>query len=156
SYANKELLEAPTSQLVRAIMTVVEIEAPLHMADLAARVAGMWGSRVGTRIMARVIEGCRAAEQGGLLIRRNEVVWRKDETCTVRSRSGTRILAERIAPEEYREAVLMVLRSGYGFSRTELTNEVRAVLGFNRTGPILEAAISNAVSDLLTCGVVGE
>jgi hypothetical protein len=126
------------------------------MSDLAARVAGMWRSRVGRRIMARITEMCQAAERDGLLIYRDGFVWQSDGLCVVRSRAGTRIPAERIAPEEYYEAVLMVLRSGHGFARNELINEVRAIFGFNRTGAQLEASISSAIAHLLARGIVGE
>jgi hypothetical protein len=155
-YAGTELLSAPTSQLLHAIAAVVKAGAPFHMSDLAARVAGMWRSRVGTRIMARITEMCQAAERDGLLIYRDGFVWQSDGLCIVRSRAGTKIPAERIAPEEYYEAVLMVLRSGHGFARNELINEVCAIFGFNRTGAQLEASISSAIAHLLARGIVGE
>jgi very-short-patch-repair endonuclease len=155
-YAGTELLDTPPSQLIKAVVAVVETEAPLHTSDLATRVAGMWSSRVGTRIMARISEVCRAAERDGLLIQQDGFILRPDGRCMVRSRAGTRIPAERIAPEEYREAILLVLRDGHGFTRPELSNEVRAVLGFGRAGAQLETAISNALNDLLAHSVVGE
>jgi very-short-patch-repair endonuclease len=155
-YAGTDLLAAPTSQLLQAITAVVDAEAPIHLSDLAARVAGMWRSRVGTRIAARITETCQAAERDGLLLCRDGFAWRSDGTCRVRSRAGTRIPAERIAPEEYHEAVLLVLRSGFGFARNELINEVRTVFGYSRTGTQLEAAISSAIDHLLACGTVGE
>ncbi len=75
-YTGTELLDAPPSQLLRAVAAVVEAEAPLHMSDLATRVVSLWGSRVGTRIMARITEACRAAERDGLLIQRDGFVLR--------------------------------------------------------------------------------
>jgi hypothetical protein len=50
----------------------------------------------------------------------------------------------------------MVLRSGHGFARNELINEVCAIFGFNRTGAQLEASISSAIAHLLARGIVGE
>ena len=132
------------------------MEPPLHLSDLTTRVASMWGSRAGTRIKARVAEICQAAEREKLLIQRAGFELHPDERCTVRSRAGMRIPAERIAPEEYREAVLCVLRTGHGFNRSELINEVRTVLGFSQTRGQLEAAIGGAIDQLLTGGVVGE
>jgi hypothetical protein len=119
-------------------------------------VASMWSVRTGTRIVARITDTCRAAERDGLLSCRDAFVWRSDGVCVVRSRAGTRIPAERIAPEEYQQAILLVLRSGHGFARNELINEVRAVLGFSRTGTQLEAAISSAIDHLLAREMVGE
>jgi very-short-patch-repair endonuclease len=155
-YAGTDLLGAPTSQLLQAITAVVDAEAPIHLSDLTARVAGMWRTRVGARIAARITDTCQAAERDGLLRCRDGFVWRPDETCLVRSRAGTRIPAERIAPEEYHAAVLLVLRSGFGFARDDLINEVRAVFGYSRTGPQLEAAIGSAIDRLLAHGTVGE
>jgi hypothetical protein len=50
----------------------------------------------------------------------------------------------------------MVLRGSGGMRRALLVAEVRAVLGFARTGPALEAAITAAIDGLLAEGVVGE
>jgi hypothetical protein len=74
----------------------------------------------------------------------------------MRSRSGLRIPGDRIAPEEYREALLAVLADGHAFSRVQLINEVRAVFGFSRTGPVLDEAIGLAITLLLQEGKLGE
>jgi hypothetical protein len=68
-----------------------------------------------------------------------------------------RIPAERIAPEEYREAAVQVLRAATGgLPRKELTAQVRSMLGFSRTGARLEQAIGAAVDALLAEGTCGE
>jgi hypothetical protein len=120
------------------------------------RVAGMWGSRAGSRIQTRISEALASATRGGLVERRGEYLWLKGAECTPRIRAGTKIPAERIAPEEFRQAVLAVLRTGHGFSRAQLTSEVRAMFGFSRTGPALEEAIGHAIDVLLTQGELGE
>jgi hypothetical protein len=51
---------------------------------------------------------------------------------------------------------MTVLRTGQGFARPLLTNEVRSLFGFNRTGAILEAQIGQAIETLLHEGVLGE
>jgi very-short-patch-repair endonuclease len=151
-----DILAAPQGQLVTAVVTVVEAEAPLHETDLYSRVAAMWGTKAGSRIQARIEDACGAALRRGLLGRRGEFLWGASETCRIRSRAGTRIPANRIAPEEYQAAVLAVLSGGHGFSRPELTNEVRSVFGFNRTGAALDEAINSAIDALMTTGEIGE
>lgn len=79
-----------------------------------------------------------------------------DEHIPVRSRTGTRILPERIAPEEYQAAVMMVLRAGDGLNRKALTNSVRALFGFSRTGTHLDSCINTATDALLAKEAVGE
>jgi hypothetical protein len=155
-HAGAELLDAPLGQLAQAVVAVVETEAPLHVADLTARVAGLWGTRAGSRIAARIAEACTAAERDGRVQRRGDFLWSPSGRCVVRSRAGTRIPADRIAPEEYEAAVLAVLAGGHGFARPQLVTEVRALLGFGRTGPALDEAIGAAIDALLADGTVGE
>ncbi len=144
-FAGQDILDAPRSQLVRAVTEVLENEAPVHATDLFTRVAGLWGTRLGSRVQARIQEACEAAERGGALQRRGDFYWSPEGTCRLRSRSGTRIPANRIAPEEHEAAVLAVLGTGFGFSRPQLIQEARSVLGFSRTGPHLDEAMGAAI-----------
>jgi very-short-patch-repair endonuclease len=156
-HAGTELAAAPEAELLRAIADVAEAEAPLHVDDLVSRVAAMWDvPRAGSRMVARVMDALSAAERAGRVQLRGDFVWRADGAVIVRSRAGTRIPAERIAPEEYREAVLAVLRTGDGLPRRELTSEVCGLLGFSRTGPRLEEAVGAALDALIAEGAIGE
>ncbi|HEX2190445.1 MAG TPA: DUF3320 domain-containing protein, partial [Longimicrobiaceae bacterium] len=149
---------APASEVGRAVAEVVAVEAPLHLADLAARVVARWGSeRVGPRMMQRVREVAEALAQRGRIVLRGEFVHAAGAgEAPVRSRAGTKIPAERIAPEEYRAAVLAVLRTGDGLDRKTLTASVRRLFGFGRTGATLEAAIGSAIDALLAEETLGE
>jgi very-short-patch-repair endonuclease len=155
-YADRELLSEPPATLATAVATVVETESPVHIDDVVTRVAGMWDTRVGTRIQARIVDACALAERQHLIERRGDFVWQPGREAVVRSRAGTRMPAERIAPEEYRAAVMMVLASGRGFARPALVTEVRAVLGFARTSPALDEAIGSALDAMLAEGALGE
>ncbi len=155
-YERSDILAAPISQLVRAVVVVAEAESPVHVADLISRVASFWGSRPGSRIQARIEEALTQAADGRLVARRGQFVWAADGRCTLRSRAGTRIPGDRIAPEEYELAVEAVLRPGHGFSRAQLTTEVRALLGFARTVAILDECIAATVDRMLASGRIGE
>jgi len=143
-------------QIYRAILAVVEAEAPLHLTDLLTRVAGMWGKKAGSRIARRITSCLEQSQSHGQVVCRGKFIWSPSPQITARSRAGTGIPAERICPEEYREAVLTILRSGQAFSRPQLTNEARSLFGFNRTGSILEDQIGEAIDTLLREGVLGE
>src|SRR5262249_14288662 len=119
-------------------------------------VAGMWGTRLGSRIEARIREACRAAEKAGILKMRGRFVWRPSGDFRIRCRAEDRIPGDRIPPEEYRQAALLILQASGGMPKTDLINEVRAVFGFERTGPTLEAAITAAIDELMAAGAVGE
>jgi very-short-patch-repair endonuclease len=157
-YVGQDLNAAPASFIGQAIEEVATVEAPLHISDMASRVAARWGyDRVGPKMMRRiraVVEGC--ARQGKISLRGDFVFINSNETITVRSRVGTKIPPERIAPEEYRAAILMILQAGDGLDRKILTNTVRALFGFSRTGTNLETAIGRAIDALLAENVVGE
>lgn len=151
-----DILAAPAGQIVQAVVAVVEHESPIHEADVFTRVASQWSTRAGSRIQARIRDALFSAVQGQVIQLRGEFCWSPRRSCVPRSRAGTRIPADRIAPEEYQETVLMVLGSGHGFSRSQLTAEVRSVLGFTRTGEVLDEAISQAVESLIARGSIGE
>lgn len=101
---------------------------------------------------------CDSAEGGGVVHRRGDFYWSVSSAgkCTVRSRAGTRIPGDRIALEEYQEAIVAVLTKGHAFSRTQLVNEVRSVFGFSRTGAVLDDAINSAIDTLLVAVKLGE
>jgi hypothetical protein len=155
-YTGGDLLAAPAGQLAAAVRTVVDVEGPIHEAELAARVAGLWGTRVGARIQARIAEACQAAVRDGAAVRRDWFLWRPGAEVRPRSRATARMAADRIAIEEYAATVRAVLATGHGFSRPRLTTEVRAVLGFSRTGALLEEAIGAAIDAMIATGEVGE
>ncbi|HEU0298807.1 MAG TPA: DUF3320 domain-containing protein [Longimicrobium sp.] len=156
-WAGTDILASPQSLLLAALREVVEAEAPVHVDDVEARVAAMWGlARTGSRISARIGYAMDAAAAQGILLRRGDFVHAPDGAVAARSRRDTKIPAERIAPEEYREAALAVLRARGGLPRKELTAEVRSLLGFSRTGARLEEAIGTALDALLADGTCGE
>lgn len=156
-HSSEEILDADVSRLVNAAKEIASIEAPLHVTDLTGRIGDMWGvGRVGSRIAAKVMQGIQMAARRGAIELRGEFVWVPGHGCTVRSRSGTGISAERIAPEEYQEATVQALRGAGVLPRDELIAAVRSLLGFSRTGPVLEDCIGRAVGTLLTAGRLGE
>jgi very-short-patch-repair endonuclease len=151
---SSDLLTAPLSQLQKAVIQVVEVEGPLHVTDLVTRVAGMWSARVGTRIRARVMDALETSAPQVTV--QGEFAARPGAAVAVRSRAGTHIPPERVAPEEYRQAILTVLGAGQGLSREQLSNEVRALLGFGRATEPLHQAVQAQVSALLAEGRLGE
>lgn len=150
------LLEAATQQIAKVVMTVVEQEAPIHVKDVFTRTATGWGTTAGSRIQARIMEVLRLLEQAKHVELRGEFVWKNGGEIRVRSRISVPIPAERLAPEEIREAILLILRDGHKFTKQNLINEVRTVFGFARTGASLQQTIERAFDDLLSEGIIGE
>ncbi|MEO7674985.1 MAG: DUF3320 domain-containing protein [Pyrinomonadaceae bacterium] len=150
------LLDSPGQTVCNAILKVVEVEAPIHFKDLASRVAGVWGQSTGSNITARINMWVKNLADSKQIAIKGDFIWNRDRKFVVRSRKGTNIPAERIAPEEVREAILMVLRAGNEFTQSELLKEVRGVFGFSRTGSGLQQVITSVIELLLLQGVIGE
>jgi hypothetical protein len=185
-FAGADFTDAPMSHITAAIIGIVEAEGPVHIDDVASRVAGMWGMRrVGKRISAKVNEAVRAAvggegdgnpagdgEEGtsghgdasevgsaGGIVQRNEFLWPRVLTedgapVPVRSRAGTKIPGNRIAHEEIREAIRLVLQAAGGMARDELLSEVRHVLGVGKAA--VAPGFDNAIEGMIRDRAVGE
>jgi very-short-patch-repair endonuclease len=156
-FSGSDILSTPLGQLADAVRAVVAAESPIHRTDLVARVLGMWGTRSGSRIQALLADACAAAEGAGMVERRGEFFWVPGQpSVPIRSRAGTRIPGDRIAPEEYRAAILAILAGGHAFAHGQLVSEVRSLLGYSRTGAVLDEAISSVIAEMLKAGEVGE
>lgn len=155
-YAQQDLLSAPYPTVVQSIKEVVDIEGPAHEETVLARIAAMWGTRLGKNIRARIEQAAAVAAQSGFIRRRGDFYWAASDECVPRSRARVRMDAERIAPEEYRAAILAVLAGGHSFPRNELIAEVRAVLGMARTGADLATAIGSVIDAMLRDETLGE
>lgn len=151
-----DLVAAPQQRLADQVFRVVETEGPVHEADVIKRICDAWDTTAGSRIKAAIQAAGSLAARQGRIDKRGPFYWHTDGRCTPRSRAGTSITGDRIAPEEYVEAIKTVLSSGHAFARQPLVTEIRAMLGFNRTGPVLEQAISTVIDALLLHGILGE
>ncbi|MBX7223290.1 MAG: DUF3320 domain-containing protein [Blastocatellia bacterium] len=158
-YEGLEFTAAPATHLAQTITEVLSVEAPIHLKDLASRVVARWGhDRVGqsmNRYLKQVLES--HATQGKCRLA-GDFVYQPNQPAElpIRSRTETDIPPERIAPEEYRSAVLAVLRCGDGRKRDQLINSVRALFGFSRSGTTLTNLIGAVIDELQAEGVVGE
>jgi len=151
-----ELLAVPADLLASLVSRIVDTEGPVHETDVISRIAGLWGTKAGSRIQDAIRNGCRLGERRATVKRQGLFYWRTDGICRARSRAETGIPGDRIAPEEFAEAAKLVLAGGQAFPRDALVTEVRAVMGYSRTGAVLEQAIGNVIDGLLASGVLGE
>ncbi|MEB3299005.1 MAG: DUF3320 domain-containing protein, partial [Candidatus Sericytochromatia bacterium] len=151
-----DILEASIEWLAGHLRQIAAQEAPIHVDELASRLAGLWQRRMGSRIRARIDKGIERLLLEGGLVRVGDFMLREGGKIVPRRRTDTAMKADRIAPGEYEAAVLAVLADGHGFDRDRLLGEVRGALGFSRTGAQLEAALDAAVGRLLEQGLLGQ
>ena len=105
----QSLLEMPTNQFANIVLHIVNIESPLHLEDLVKRIVGIWGQKAGSRMTNRIAEIVRLLAETRQIEIRGEFIWKINTNLKARSRSGTNIPAERIAPEEVQTAILAFL-----------------------------------------------
>jgi very-short-patch-repair endonuclease len=134
-------------QAVDAVRRIIEIEAPIHEDEVGRRLATVWGlERAGSRIQ----ETASRALQ--LLARRREVqsnglFWRAMNSGPVvaRDRSNTQSStlrrADHLPPAEIAVTAEGIVRESIAVPMDQLVVEVARRLGFQRTGPELQAAI---------------
>jgi very-short-patch-repair endonuclease len=151
-----ELLDVPRSRIAKLIDAVIETEGPLHVDDLFERVKTAFGkARVGANIRARLEEGLGSLIADGKALRREDFVWKQGQIGVPRDRSGMRTAAERIAPEEYRQALVTILRATNTLTKSELFDEVRDGMGLGRSRGAVQR-LERALNELLASGEAGE
>ena len=151
---HRDLLAVEPGELVKLTTFVVKAEGPIHAEEVARRIREAFGlGRTGRRILSKINEALQTAERTGEVIR-EEGFWsapqrtqspprhRRDAVLSLRR-------ADRIAPHEYRLAVLRVIETAVGIVREDLIVETARLLGFDRTGNDLRAAIDKQITTLL-------
>lgn len=143
--------EAPIAQLADLVARIVKIEGPIHIDEVARRITSAFGkARAGSRIVEATGRAAKVALQHDSTLRQSGVFLLTDEHVAnppVRDRSvesGSLVKAECLPPMEIIAAAQRIRSECGDMSSEELTRAVARLLGFQRVGPDLAAAIKNA------------
>lgn len=150
-----QLHEVPKTKLAAWIEEVVKIESPVHLLEVAARIAGAAGNqRVGHRILRAIEDGTSLAVNKGRVRRRGDFLWRPDmATAPVRDRSHLPYVSrqiERIPPEELAEAIILVVMGSVGVIQQEAIVEACRLLGYERVTDNIRERVEQVIQSLLT------
>ena len=133
----------------RQIAAVVDVEAPVHLDELARRVGACFGvGRLGTRLRRRVAELVGVLDAATV---RGDFVWRREDDpgCwqAVRTPAAGEEPrdAELLPPEEIAAAVAWVLRGSLALPEVDLSRETARLFGIQRLGA--------RVSERMTTGI---
>lgn len=158
----RELLQLSQAEIAAIAAFVVKAEAPIHPEEVARRIREAFGlERTGDRIRTKVNQALRIAENRGEIVS-EEGFWsgRERTHALPRHRRDAALplrRADRIAPHEYRVAILKVVETAVGIDRKDLIVETARLIGFDRTGTDLQAAIDREITALQdTCRVVSD
>lgn len=148
-----ELHEVPRARLAEWIENVVMVESPVHLIEVASRIASAAGvQRVGKRIRKAMEDGARLAERRGRVRRRGDFLWRTDmDRPPVRDRSQLPYASrqiERVPPEELAEAVVLVVNGSVGVIPEEAIVEACRLLGYARVTESMRRRVEQAIRTL--------
>ena len=139
------------------IQDVVKIESPVHLDEVARRIATAVGvSQIDNPIRKKVKTAARQAmRSGSVQIREGFLYWTEQEEVTVRDRGGlpkaSRKL-ELIAPEEIETAIKQVVSAAFGMGRVELTRRVCWFFGFKPASAKMRQEVDRVVERLIEEG----
>jgi DNA polymerase III delta prime subunit len=153
--ASVEPHEAPLQQLAELVSRIVAIEGPIHVDEIARRIAAAFGrSRTGNRIADATARAVRSAMQRDKeLCREGAFVMTaaQAEASPVRDRSaetGSILKASYLPPSEIVAAAEVVRQESGEVPQEDLVRAVARLLGFQRVGTELAAAIEAALAKI--------
>ena len=152
-----ELHDVPTGYLHEPIIEVVRVEGPVHVSEVARRIADAAGvSRIGARIRANLERAISNAARDNNIVKRGDFLWPADMNLPVlRDRSAVILQhkkIELIALEEIAEAVTVVVERSYGIDRSDACAEAGRLLGFKSVSKKIRARIDRVIEDLIRKG----
>jgi hypothetical protein len=146
--------EAPVQQLAELVERIVAIEGPVHIDEVARRIAAAFGrARTGSRIGDATARAARLALQRDPSLRRQGdflMTAAQAGDAPVRDRSaetGTLIKASSLPPVEIAAAARLIRQESGEIGLEEMTRAVARLLGFRRVGPELSETIARALED---------
>ena len=151
------LHEVPSSTVASWIQSVVKIESPVHLDEVARRIAAAVGvAKIGRRIQSKVQTAARqAAHSGSVQIRERFLYSTEQEEVTVRNRDGLPNASrkiELIAPEEIEVAIKQVVSDAFGIERADLALEVPKLFGIKRATANIQQGVDKVAERLIRDG----
>ena len=159
----QELHNVENRDVIRWILEVVTVESPVHVNEVALRIANAAGlKRTGKRIRERVGCAVEAGARKGELLRKGDFLWRPDhdeDEIVIRRRDGVPPSLRKpdmIAPEEIGAALLHVVQASCGIDANEAVDESSRLFGYKRTGSDIRSSFKGALNRLIEQGVLQE
>ena len=152
--SNQALHTVDPKRLAHEIKAVVDVEAPVHEADVTRRLMESYGlSRAGNRIAANVSEAIKAGTRDGLFFYADGFLYTdKRREARIRSREALELTERKIelvAPEEIDAALLEVVRLGFSMESEAAIAGSLEMLGFGRVTSRMKELVGARIDKLL-------
>ena len=151
STSGLDLPDVSSFTMANWIQDVVKIESPVHLDEVARRIATAVGaSRKKVKTAAR-----QATRSGSVQIGGEFLYWTEQRKVTVRDRSELPKASRKlvlIAPEEIETAIKQVVLAAFGMGRDELTRGVCWLFGFKPASAKMRQEVDRVVERLIEEG----
>ena len=152
--AGYALHEAPIDRLSMLVKAVIELESPIHEAEVTRRLMESFGvSRAGNRIVESVGIAIGHGHRAGIFHHSGGFVYAdKSRAATVRNRCALEVNERKIewvSPEELDTALLDVVRTGFSISQDAAVSGALESLGFGRVTANIATTVNARVASLL-------
>ncbi len=146
-----ELHDAPRGILSGLVEQVVEVEGPVHLDEIVARIRAAWGlRRAGGRIQTAIEQAADVSVRTGRLVRDGDFLSIPGREAKIRDRSAvasaTLRRCEALPPAELERAVLDIVRTHFGATDDQIGLAVSRAIGFKATSSQLRTIIADAVT----------
>lgn len=145
--------EAPMWRLADYVEQIVEVEGPIHLDEITARIRILWGlGRAGNRIRGAVRSAVQGTAQCGKIVggpfymRPGQVVSTRDRS---RVTSPTLRRPDMLPPAEIDHAMMEIVLANYGARREDLIQACSRAFGFSATSSQLRGVLGEAVDRLV-------
>jgi very-short-patch-repair endonuclease/DNA polymerase III delta prime subunit len=151
---NEALHEVQRVKLAELIRTVVDVESPVHEADITRRVMDSFGvSRAGNRIVDAVQSALQYGAAAGIFKFENGFAYAMTSSdVPVRNRSdfeNTEKKIEHVAPIEIESALIYCVTHAFTISRSDAISEALNQLGFSRSTAAISGHMNSIVDVML-------
>lgn len=145
--------EAPVSMLANLARRIVDAEGPIHVEEIARRVASCFGKeKAGSRILTATESALSVARSGSADLLTDGIFWYnrgQSDSPPVRDRSaesGATLKATCISILEIQAAFKIAREDNAGGEDEELVRTVARLLGFKRVGADLQARLAEGLT----------
>jgi len=148
-------------EMAAIVNKIVEIEGPIHESEVVTRIRSLWNlARAGGRIQTKVKSALSYAMRRGTVAQEGEFYFKQGADVQLRDRSAVSSTSLRkpecLPPQEIKKAILVLIETNFGASRSQLPIEVGRLFGFKATSAQLRDVIEPQIQVLLTAGKLQE
>ncbi len=154
----REPHEVPPGVMGKHVAKIVEVEGPIHEAEIVARIRDAWGlQRAGNRVREAVQNGIAVAQSQQLI--EGDIFYIKPGTVVqIRNRASVTSVSlrrpEMLPPEEVKAAIVTLVRDNFGAEPDALAQQVSRALGFAATSAQLRSLVDECIEELRAAGEI--